>query len=45
MMLVSVLFEREYRGRLNGIKSEQNHVVEGLVETSFEFITVVLRGI
>jgi hypothetical protein len=25
MMFVSVLFEREYRERLNGIKSKQNH--------------------
>jgi len=37
MIFVSVLFELEYRGRLNGIKSKQNHTVEGLGRPLFQF--------
>jgi hypothetical protein len=42
MILVSVLFEVEYRERLNGIKSKQNHIVEQLGGTSFQFRIVLL---
>jgi len=44
MIFVSVLFELEYRETLNGIKSKQNHIVEGLGGTSFQFISVLLTG-
>lgn len=42
MILVSVLFLLEYRERLNGIKNKQNHIVEGLGGTSFQFVSVLL---
>jgi hypothetical protein len=42
MILVSVLFELEYRERLNWIKSKQNHIVQELGGISFQFVIVLL---
>jgi hypothetical protein len=40
VIFFSVLFELEYRERLNGIKSKQNHIVKGQRERERDIFSV-----